>query len=152
MAKGQNYVDKEALFGAIVGWKEHQKECAEKGIAPRKMPDTIGKAIKQISEGIGSRPNFRNYTFIEDMIADGIVDAVRSVKSFDPEKSANPFGYFSRVIWFAFLGRIELEKKMHKTKLDQMMDPTQDFFHLAHGDTQGIDRTELLDFYYQGKS
>lgn len=152
MAKRQNYVDKVALYNSIVEWKKQTAERAEQGLPPKRMPEEIGKAIMKISEGIGSRPNFRNYTFVDEMIQDGIVDAVRSVNTFNPEKSQNPFGYFSQVIWYAFLGRIGSEKKIQKTKIDSMMDPTQDFFDQMNGDDHNIDRGELLDFYYQGKS
>lgn len=152
MAKRQNYVDKVALYESIVKWKKEVVDRANEGLPPKRMPNDIGSAIKLIAEGIGSRPNFRNYTFVDEMIQDGIVDAVRSVNTFNPEKSQNPFGYFSQVIWYAFLGRIETEKKIQKTKIDSMMDPTQDFFDQMQGDDRNIDRGELLDFYYQGKS
>lgn len=152
MAKRQNYVDKEALYNSIVNWKLESAERIEKGLSPKKMPNDIGAAIMKIASGIGSRPNFRNYTFIDEMVQDGIVDAVRSVNTFNPEKSQNPFGYFSQVIWYAFLGRIETEKKAQKAKIDSMMDPTLDFFDQMSGDDHNIDRGELLDFYYQGKA
>jgi hypothetical protein len=45
------------------------------------------------------------------MISDGIENAVMCVRNFDPEKSKNPFAYFTQVIYFAFIRRIQKEKK-----------------------------------------
>jgi hypothetical protein len=44
--------------------------------------------------------------------------------NFDPEKSSNPFSYFTQIIYYAFLRRIEKEKKQAyiKFKCLQMKD------------------------------
>ena len=50
------------------------------------------------------------------MIADGIENAINAVKSFDSKKSQNPFAYFTQIIWWAFVRRIQAEKKYLYTK------------------------------------
>ena len=57
--------------------------------------------------------------FKEDMISDGIENCVQYIHNFDPEKSKNPFAYFTQVIHYAFLRRIQKEKKQLdiKTKI-----------------------------------
>ena len=57
--------------------------------------------------------------FREDMISDGIENCVQYIHNFDPEKSKNPFAYFTQVIHYAFLRRIQKEKKQLdiKTKI-----------------------------------
>jgi hypothetical protein len=45
------------------------------------------------------------------MISDGLENAIQALGNFDPEKSSNPFAYFTQIIWYAFLRRIEKEKK-----------------------------------------
>jgi DNA-directed RNA polymerase specialized sigma24 family protein len=57
------------------------------------------------------KPNFVNYTYRDEMVADGLENCVAYINNFDPEKSTNPFAYFTQIIYYAFLRRIEHEKK-----------------------------------------
>jgi DNA-directed RNA polymerase specialized sigma24 family protein len=54
--------------------------------------------------------------FREDMISDGIENCVQYIHNFDPEKSKNPFAYFTQIIHYAFLRRIQKEKKQLEIK------------------------------------
>ena len=45
------------------------------------------------------------------MISDGIIDCISAVDNFDPNKTSNPFAYFTQIAWNAFLRRIHKEKK-----------------------------------------
>ncbi len=63
------------------------------------------------------------------MISDGIENCVQYIHNFDPEKSKNPFAYFTQIIHYAFLRRIQKEKKqleikqkiIEKTGFDEVM-------------------------------
>ncbi len=153
MAKSNNYIDKQALLDEIIAFQQKAKEADAAGKPRPRIPETIGRAILDITEGIASRPNFRNYTYIEEMKGDGIVDCTRAVMTFNTEKGKNPFGYFSQVVWYAFLGRIEFEKKLQKAKIGSMFDPNQETFTALEGDdtNYGDYKGELLDFYYGSK-
>ena len=67
--------------------------------------------------------------FREDMISDGIENCVKYINNFDPERSTNPFAYFTQIIHYAFLRRIQKEKKqleiktkiIEKTGFDEVM-------------------------------
>jgi DNA-directed RNA polymerase specialized sigma24 family protein len=65
----------------------------------------------KISEGLSYRPNFINYTYRDDMVSDGIENCLLYINNFNPDKSANPFSYFTQIIYFAFIRRIQKEKK-----------------------------------------
>jgi hypothetical protein len=54
--------------------------------------------------------------FRDEMISDGIENCLQYIHNFDPEKSSNPFAYFTQVIYFAFLRRIAKEKKQLEIK------------------------------------
>ena len=54
--------------------------------------------------------------FKEDMISDGIENCVQYVHNFNPEKSKNPFAYFTQIIHYAFLRRIQREKRQPEIK------------------------------------
>ena len=45
------------------------------------------------------------------MICDGIENCLQYIDNFDPSKSTNPFAYFTQIIYYAFLRRIQKEKK-----------------------------------------
>jgi DNA-directed RNA polymerase specialized sigma24 family protein len=68
--------------------------------------------------------------FKDDMICDGIENCVRYIANFNPEKSKNPFAYFTQIIYYAFLRRISQEKKqleiknkiLEKTNFDEVFD------------------------------
>jgi DNA-directed RNA polymerase specialized sigma subunit len=70
----------------------------------------------KIATHLAQKPNFSNYTFKEDMISDGIENCLQYIDNFDPEKSKNPFSYFTQIIWYAFIRRINKEKKLLYTK------------------------------------
>ena len=45
------------------------------------------------------------------MISDGIENCLQYLDNFNPEKSKNPFAYFTQIIYYAFIRRIQKEKK-----------------------------------------
>ena len=75
------------------------------------------------------KPNFVNYQFKEDMIGDGIENCLQYCENFDPKKSNNPFSYFTQIIYYAFLRRIQKEKKQNyiKYKYLESLDIKGDF-------------------------
>jgi DNA-directed RNA polymerase specialized sigma24 family protein len=54
--------------------------------------------------------------FRDDMISDGIENCVQYIHNFNPERSQNPFAYFTQIIHYAFLRRIQKEKKQLEIK------------------------------------
>ena len=50
------------------------------------------------------------------MISDGVENCLQYIDNFNPDKSKNPFAYFTQIIYFAFLRRIQKEKKYLYTK------------------------------------
>jgi len=65
----------------------------------------------KIAENLSHKPNFLSYTFRDEMVADAIENCVMYVDNFDPGKSSNPFAYFTQITYYAFLRRIQKEKK-----------------------------------------
>ena len=52
----------------------------------------------------------------DDMICDGIENCIQYIDNFDPEKSKNPFAYFTQIVYYAFLRRIAKEKRQMDIK------------------------------------
>lgn len=92
--------------------KVHQ---AGEGVKPV-IPDYIGQCLLLIANRLSHKPNFINYSYREEMISDGIENCIAYIDNFDPDKSKNPFAYFTQIIYYAFLRRIQKEKKQQYIK------------------------------------
>ena len=105
--KKPHYVDNKEFLRAMVEWKDNCKEEGEQ------LPVTnyIGECFLKIATHLSYRPYFINYTYRDEMISDGIENCLQYVNNFNPEKSNNPFAYFTQIIYYAFLRRIAKEKK-----------------------------------------
>ena len=113
----KHYIDNKRFCKSMEEWKKTLKEYEESG-EEKKPPlsDYIAECFIKIAEHLSHRPNFINYPFREDMVGDGIENCVLYAHNFDPDKSSNPFSYFTQIIYYAFLRRIEKEKKQAYVK------------------------------------
>lgn len=107
----RNYVNNPEFLQAIIAYKKTCSEAEECGEPNPQVPNYIGECIYQIATRLATKPNFSGYTYKEEMISDGLENAIQALGNFNPEKSSNPFAYFTQIIWYAFLRRIEKEKK-----------------------------------------
>ena len=111
-----HYVDNKKFLVAMTEWRL-KYDKAEK--AKRKQPavtNYIGECFLKIANHLSYRPNFINYTYRDDMISDGIENCLRYMSNFNPNKSNNPFAYFTQIIYYAFIRRIQKEKKQQDVK------------------------------------
>ena len=128
-AKKQHYVNNKQFLEAITEWKETVKDAESLGEERPPVTDYIGECFLKIAQHLSFRPNFINYSYKEEMIGDGIENCLQYVNNFDPEKSKNPFSYFTQIIYYAFIRRIQKEKKQTHTKhkiIEKNMMPTFD--------------------------
>ncbi len=114
--KRENYVSNAEFFKALVEYRECAMTAIKNDSKIPMIPNYIAECIIKIATHLAYRPNFKNYTFRDEMIADGIENAINAVKTFDLNKSQNPFAYFTQIIWWAFVRRIQTEKKYLYTK------------------------------------
>lgn len=114
--KKANYVDNKQFLQAMIEYRASVKACEEEGKSRPIVPMYVAQCIMKIATHLSYRPNFINYSFREEMISDGIENCLQYIDNFDPDKSNNPFSYFTQIIYFAFLRRIDKEKKYLYTK------------------------------------
>lgn len=112
----QEYVNNKDFLAALISYKELVEKSKKEDTARPRVPNYIGECIMKISTHLARKPNFINYTFKDDMIADGIENCLQYIDNFDPSKSSNPFAYFTQIIWYAFIRRIQKEKQVLYTK------------------------------------
>ena len=118
--KKQHYVDNEKFLVVMRDYREKYLKSKDDEIEPPQIPDYAGECFLKIAERLSHRPNFINYAFREEMVSDGIENCVMYASNFKPEKSTNPFAYFTQIIYYAFLRRIEKEKKQLYIKYKTM--------------------------------
>lgn len=112
----RNYVNNRDFLDALIQYKSDCAEAEAAGDELPRVPDYIGTCIYQIATRLATKPNFSGYTYKDDMISDGIENCLLYINNFNPEKSQNPFAYFTQIIWYAFLRRITKEKKQQEIK------------------------------------
>ena len=79
------------------------------------------------------------------MISDGIENCLQYVHNFNPEKSDNPFAYFTQIIYYAFLRRIQKEKKQAHVKNKMIENMNVDVFLTQEdGDVQNNPYADYL--------
>lgn len=131
------YVNNKDFLEAITVFKNKVREAQEQDKARPRIPHYIGDCFLKIATHLSYKPNFVNYTFREDMISDGVENCVQYINNFDPEKSKNPFAYFTQIIYYAFLRRIQKEKRQMDIK-QKILEKTG-FEHVMHTDDYGND-------------
>ena len=114
--RSEHYVNNKEFLAAIVEYKEKVALAAERGEAKPRITNYLGECFLKIATHLSFKPNFVNYMFKDDMVCDGIENCVQYINNFNPEKSKNPFAYFTQIIHYAFLRRIQKEKKQLEIK------------------------------------
>ena len=117
--RSEHYVNNKEFLAALIAYLEDREIAKIKELPRPVIPRYIGECFLKIATHLSFKPNFVNYMFKDDMISDGIENCVQYIDRFDPEKSSNPFAYFTQIIHYAFLRRIQKEKKQLdiKTKI-----------------------------------
>ena len=141
-----HYVDNKKFLVAMTEYRALRITAEEEGKPRPTVTNYIGECYLKIANHLSYRPNFINYTYRDDMISDGIENCLQYMDNFDPEKSKNPFAYFTQIIYYAFIRRIQKEKKQQEVKqkmianygIEQMMDS------MEGDDTQY--QSQMLDF------
>ena len=131
--RSEHYVNNKEFLAALIKLREDREIAEIQGKEKPRIPRYIGECFLKIATHLSFKPNFVNYMFKEDMISDGIENCVQYIHNFNPEKSQNPFAYFTQIIHYAFLRRIQKEKKqleiknkiLEKTNFDEVFDANE---------------------------
>ena len=114
--RSEHYVNNKEFLAAIIVHRDNVALAKARGEPKPRISNYLGECFLKIATHLSFKPNFVNYMFKEDMISDGIENCVQYIHNFDPEKSQNPFAYFTQFIHYAFLRRIQKEKKQLEIK------------------------------------
>ena len=133
-AKKEHYVNNKDFLAAMTAYRNSVLEAKEKGEQKPPVTDYIGECFLKIANHLSYRPNFINYTFRDDMISDGIENCLQYLDNFNPETSNNPFAYFTQIIYYAFIRRIQKEKKQMTIKQRMIQEANYDDMTLQPGE------------------
>lgn len=127
--KSSNYIDNDKMYAQMLEYiasiKQHNQLVSKlpEGQTPPPKPrvsEYIGECIMMIAQRLATKPNFANYVHREEMVGDGIENCLMYIDNFDPDKSKNPFAYFTQIIYYAFVRRIQKEKKQMYVKMKML--------------------------------
>lgn len=144
--KKKQYVNNADFLLALADYKEQCIQAKANNQEKPAIPNYIGECFIKIAEGLSHKPNFINYTYRDEMISDGIENCLMYFSNFDPAKSNNPFAYFTQIIYYAFLRRIQKEKRQVyvKYKMTEQMS-ILDEFEIMELEEGGIKQFEMYD-------
>ena len=111
-----HYIDNEKFLCVLKQYGEEFRSAKELGVELPMVPEYVGLCFIMIANNLALRPNFNNYTFIDEMISDAVENCLVYVNNFNIEKSKNPFAYFTQITYYAFIRRIQKEKRHLHTK------------------------------------
>ena len=114
--RSEHYVNNKEFLAALIAYREEREIAEAKGLPKPIIPRYIGECFLKIATHLSFKPNFVNYMFKDDMVSDGIENCVQYIHNFNPEKSQNPFAYFTQIIHYAFLRLIQREKRQLEIK------------------------------------
>jgi hypothetical protein len=140
--RSEHYVNNKEFLAALITYRENVEIAKLRGETKPRIPNYLGECFLKIATHLSFKPNFVNYMFKDDMICDGIENCVQYIHNFNPEKSQNPFAYFTQIIHYAFLRRIQKEKKQLEIK-NKILERTG--FDQVFGDNS-IDGSNYSDY------
>jgi hypothetical protein len=145
-----HYVKNADFLAAMIEWKDRVRVAEAEGHERPQVTNYIGECFLKIANHLSYRPNFINYTYRDEMISDGIENCLQYIDNFDPEKSKNPFSYFTQIIYFAFIRRITREKKQSLIK-DKLLKSSniEDMIITQEHDDPNVYQKQFLEFIDQ---
>ena len=117
-----HYVNNADFSMAVVEYVRTANESKEKGVIKPIVTDYIARCFLKIVEGLSHKANFVRYTYREEMVMDAVENCLKAIENYNLETATrtgkpNAFAYFTQISWYAFLRRIQKEKKQQDIKM-----------------------------------
>ena len=144
-----HYVNNKDFLDALIKHREACVKALEEGRDKPIVSNYIGDCILKIANHLSYKPNFINYSYRDDMILDGVENCIQYLDNFNPDKSSNPFAYFTQIIYYAFLRRIAKEKKQSYIKGKLIQDMPFEMFETQEQDDDREFHNQYMEFMQQ---
>ena len=149
--KKEHYVNNKEFLAAMTEYTKNVNRAKRNKQPKPPVTDYIGSCFLKIANHLSYRPNFINYTFRDDMISDGIENCLQYLDNFNPRKSNNPFAYFTQIIYYAFIRRIQKEKKQVTIKNRLITESNYDDMTLQPGEDREF-KNQFTEFLKKNMS
>lgn len=140
----KGYINNNEFYALILKRKEKLIDNPD-----LQLDSVLGSNIVLLGNRLLNHRNFKGYgqQVKDEMLGDGIENCLRYFDNFDPEKSKNPFAYFTQITWYAFIRRIKKEyaEQNGKTKYADYMDNDDSFVVNKHDNDLHF-QNSMLDF------
>ena len=143
--KKEHYVNNKEFLAAMTEYCKDVNRAKRNKKPKPPVTDYIGSCFLKIANHLSYRPNFINYTFRDDMISDGIENCLQYLDNFNPKTSNNPFAYFTQIIYYAFVRRIQKEKKQITIKQRMIQEANYDDMALQPGEDRDF-KNQFTEF------
>ena len=149
--KKNNFIDNKEMYAAFVEYRKKVDEAKANGEPKPLIPRYIGKCFLDIAEHLSMRPNFSNYMYRQDMVMDAVENCLKAIDNYNLEAATrtgkpNAFAYFTQITWYAFLRRIQKEKRQQDIKMKYIAEAgIENFLDLTHDDGN-TDYSNVLPF------
>lgn len=146
-AAPNHYVDNKEFYSELVAYL---KDCDTAEAEGKPLPiitDSIAIKIKKIAEGLGSKYRFARYTYLQDMINEGILACIRKIRNFDYNKYDNPFSYFTQICWYEFISVTNNERDESRAIYHLCEQISADDLSVETDDTETT--SQIVDFLRQ---
>ena len=145
-----HYVNNKQFSQAVVDYCTEVTEHREAGKPLPIVPNYIAECFLKIAEGLSHKSNFVRYTYREEMVMDAVENCLKAIENYNVEtatRTGNPnaFAYFTQISWYAFLRRIQREKKQQDIKLKYISEAGIEHF-LDLPENQDADFSNVLPF------
>ena len=97
---------------------ESIRQAKEKG----KLSSELAKYLQMIAERYSYSSSFGGYSFREDMVSFAVVNLCANWHKFDPDKSDNPFAFYTTAVYRSFLQYLADEKKQRDIRDELLID------------------------------
>ena len=117
-----HYVNNRQFSEAVVDYCTSVQEAKIDGQSTPIVTDYIASCFLKIAEGLSHKANFVRYTYREEMVMDAVENCLKAIENYDIEAATrsgkpNAFAYFTQISWYAFIRRIQKEKKQQDIKM-----------------------------------
>lgn len=85
-----------------------------------KLTDELAEMLMILAKKYSLKPCFSGYTYRDDMVAEALAGLCQNALKFNPERSDNPFAFYTACITNSFLHVLKNEKK-HRRIRDQLL-------------------------------
>ena len=133
-----HYVNNQEFHAALTQYLAERKEAVDQSKELPRIPEYIGECFMKIARGVAQKHNFRNYSYINDMVSNAVLTCVKNVACFDPSRGTSAFAYFTQCVWFCFLGEFNREKKEMMKKREIFLSGNFDSFDVSEEDADYV--------------